>query len=314
MLERLLVRLHNKDRRALARLLSLAARGEALDAITASLKPPEVPARVVLVTGSAGVGKSTLIGKLLDLLRNRGQTVAVLASDPESPLTGGALLGDRFRMRARPEDDGVFIRSLAAKSGHGVVADHVDVMIRLLEAYGFDVILMETVGAGQGDTEVRRLADVVVLLLQPETGDDLQWEKAGLLEIADVIAIHKGDLPQAPHVETEVRAILGLSSKSPPVLRVSSKTGEGIEALWQAIEQCPPRRSPSAAISQELMEYAHLKINQWFDAVLANDDPRIGHVLADLKAGIIKERDAMYQLLQCFIADYPRPSKDVMVR
>src|SRR5437660_5742128 len=101
--------------------------------MNAFLAPTAAPARVVLITGSAGVGKSTLIGKLLDLLRSRHQTVAVLASDPESPLTGGALLGDRFRMPARADDDGVFIRSLAAKSGHGVVADHVGVMVRLLD-------------------------------------------------------------------------------------------------------------------------------------------------------------------------------------
>src|SRR5437660_11759108 len=127
--------------------------------MNAFLEPTAAPARVVLVTGSAGVGKSTLIGKFLDLLRGRGRTVAVLASDPESPLTGGALLGDRFRMPARPEDEGIFIRSLAAKSGRGVVADDVDVMIRLLEAYCFDVILVERVGVGQGDSEMRRLTD-----------------------------------------------------------------------------------------------------------------------------------------------------------
>src|SRR5439155_613277 len=128
-----------------------------------------------------GVGKSTLIGKLIEHIRGQGQTVAVLACDPESPLTGGALLGDRFRMPHRPDDPGVFIRSLAATSGEGAVARHLPEMTRLLQAFGFDVILIETVGAGQGDTAIGALADVVVLLLQPETGDDLQWEKAGLL-------------------------------------------------------------------------------------------------------------------------------------
>ena len=119
----------------------------------------------------------------------------MLACDPQSPLSGGALLGDRFRMPARPDDDGVFIRSLAAAGGHGALAEHLGALIRLLEAFGFDVVLIETVGAGQGDTVVRDLVDVLVLLLQPETGDDLQWEKAGLLEVADVMRIHKADLP-----------------------------------------------------------------------------------------------------------------------
>src|SRR5439155_4277413 len=121
---------------------------------------------------SGGVGKSTLTGKLIEQIRADGETVAVLACDPQSPLSGGALLGDRFRMPARPDDDGVFIRSLAAAGGQGALADNLPALVRLLEAFGFDVVLLETVGAGQGDTAVRALADVLVLLVQPETGDD----------------------------------------------------------------------------------------------------------------------------------------------
>src|SRR5205823_4253517 len=138
---------------------------------------------VIALTGSGGVGKSTLIGKLLELIRRDGKTVAVLACDPESPLSGGALLGDRLRMPTRPDDDGVFIRSLAALTGHGAIAEHLPEMIRVLEAFGFDVVLIETVGAGQGDTAVHDIADVVVLLVQPESGDEWQWEKAGILEV-----------------------------------------------------------------------------------------------------------------------------------
>jgi LAO/AO transport system kinase len=153
-------------------------------------------------------------------------------------------------MPVRAADPGVFIRSLAAPPGHGAVAGNLTLLIQLLEAFGFDVILIETVGAGQSDTAVRNLADVVVLLLQPETGDELQWEKAGLLEIADVIAIHKADLPRAEFVEAQVRSILGLS-KGPiaPVVRVSSKTGLGIEALWSAIAACPLRRAQSEGVA-----------------------------------------------------------------
>src|SRR5207244_8798110 len=125
------------------------------------LRPPSKPSRVVAFTGSGGVGKSSLVGKLIDLVRAQRTTVAILACDPQSPLSGGALLGDRFRMGSRL-DDGVFIRSLAALSGHGALADHLPLLIRLLEAFGFDVIFVETVGAGQGDTAVRALADVVV--------------------------------------------------------------------------------------------------------------------------------------------------------
>jgi LAO/AO transport system ATPase len=235
MLESLLERFRRGDRTALARLLTLVSRGQYLDEIRSALGA--VPsARVVAVTGSAGVGKSTLVGKLIQFLRQRDLKVAVLACDPRSPVTGGALLGDRFRMPSTPDDAGVFIRSLATNPGQGAVAGHVREMLRLLAAFGFDVILLETVGAGQGDTAVRELADVVVLLLQPETGDELQWEKAGLVEVADVLVVHKADLPRAEEVEAQIRSMLSLSDgPHAPVLRVSAKTGSGLDALWSAI-------------------------------------------------------------------------------
>lgn len=250
MIDALLERLRCKDRLALARLLSLAARGEGLADITAGLAPPAAPSRVVAFTGSGGVGKSTLVGKMIDRARSQGNMVAVLACDPQSPITGGALLGDRFRMGSRL-DDGVFIRSLAALGGRGALAEHLPVLIRLLEAFGFEWIFLETVGAGQGDTAVRELADVVVLLLQPEMGDDLQWEKAGLLEVADVIVVHKADLPGADQVAAQIRASLELSGpvrhagpgegSGISVVLVSSKTGAGLETLWQAVRNCPRR-------------------------------------------------------------------------
>jgi LAO/AO transport system kinase len=242
MIEELLQRYRQGDRVALARLLSLAARGEDLAGIAAALPPASRPSLVAAFTGSGGVGKSSLVGKLIDLVRVQGVTVAVLACDPQSPLTGGALLGDRFRMGSRL-DDGVFIRSLAALGCRGALAEHLPLLIRLLEAFGFGVIFLETVGAGQGDTAVRSLADVVVLLLQPESGDDLQWEKAGLLEVADIAVVHKSDLPGADQTAAQVRSALDLSmQKQVLVIKVSSKTGEGIDVLWRTIQECPRRR------------------------------------------------------------------------
>jgi LAO/AO transport system kinase len=244
MLSALLERFHAGDRLALARLLTLVARGESVEAIRAAIHPPARPAHVVALTGAGGVGKSTLTGKLLDPIRAQGKTVAVLACDPQSPLSGGALLGDRFRMPPRADDPGVYIRSLAAAGGQGALASHLDTLITLVEAFGFEVVLVETVGAGQGDTAVRALVDVLALLLQPETGDDLQWEKAGLLEVADVVVLHKADLPGADRVAAQITASLSLSaSAAPPLVRVSSRTGQGLGELWQAIEQRPARRA-----------------------------------------------------------------------
>jgi LAO/AO transport system kinase len=239
----LLERFRRGDRLALSRLVSLVARGEGIEATLEGVGPPKSPARVVALTGAGGVGKSSLTGKLIEEIRRQGQTVAVLACDPESPLSGGALLGDRFRMPSRPDDDGVFIRSLAAAGGQGALAGHLGAMIRLVEAFGFGVVLLETVGAGQGDTAVLGLVDVLVLLLQPETGDDLQWEKAGLLEVADVVVIHKADLPGADRVEAQVIAGFGLShGPVPVVLRASARSGAGVPQLWQAIAARPMRR------------------------------------------------------------------------
>jgi LAO/AO transport system ATPase len=227
------------DRRALSRLLTRAARGAVGEAIRES---PRSKTQVIAVTGSGGVGKSTLIGKLIEGIRRSGRSVAVLACDPQSSITGGALLGDRIRMPNRPDDDAVFVRSLATPSGCSGVAPYVDLMIDLFGRFGFETVIVETVGSGQGDTAVREVADVVIVLVQPETGDQLQWEKAGQLEIADIVVVHKADMPGAERVESELRELLNLPGhRSVPVVRVSSSKGLGVEELWSAALACPGR-------------------------------------------------------------------------
>jgi LAO/AO transport system ATPase len=305
MLEPLLERFRRGDRLALARLLTLVSRGEHLEEIAAEVGPATTSARVVAVTGSGGVGKSTLVGRLVELIRGQGKTVAVLACDPQSPLSGGALLGDRFRMPSRP-DDGLFIRSLAAASGQGSVAGHLGMMIRLLEAFGFDVILIETVGAGQGDTAVRDVADTVVLLLQPETGDDLQWEKAGLLEVADLVAVHKADLPGADQAAAQVRAALELSGER-PVLKVSAKTGEGVEALWKAVVEHPPRRGARAAGGRELLRQAQEVLSSRFAAAEATGDPDLARLLSAWQQGVITGQEAAGSLLHLLVSRARQP-------
>jgi LAO/AO transport system ATPase len=297
MLDELLERYRRRDRLALARLLSLAARGEQLEAILTGIGQAVPPARVIALTGSGGVGKSTLTGRLIETIRRSGPTVAVLACDPESPLSGGALLGDRFRMPAHPEDEGVFIRSLAARGGQGALAEHLDVLIRLCESFGFDVVLLETVGAGQGDTAVVRLVDALVLLLQPEMGDDLQWEKAGLFEVADVLVIHKADLPGADRVEAQVLATLALApGPTPPVLRVSSRTGVGVDELWTILQGLPLRRA-ERLLPDELLRLAQATLSSRFTAARQADSPALRDLLERWQKGQLSPERASSALL-----------------
>ncbi len=296
MLETLLERFRQRDRLALSRLLSTVARGERIEEILTGVGETAKPARVVAFTGSGGVGKSTLVGKSIETIRQRGQSVAVLACDPQSPLSGGALLGDRFRMTARPDDDGVFIRSLAAAGGHGALAEHLPALVHLFEAFGFDVVLIETVGAGQGDTVVREWVDVLVLLLQPETGDDLQWEKAGLLEVADAIVIHKADLSGAERVEAQVLATLSLGTGPvAPVLRVSSRTGAGLAELWQTIASLPLRRGRQKR-GRDLLLLAQQTLTARFAAVEAH--PELQQLLAAWERGTVTSTQAAAALFR----------------
>jgi LAO/AO transport system kinase len=237
----LLADLSRGDRRALSKLLSLATEDQCVEEMRSALGNNDRRTRAIAVTGSGGVGKSTLIGRLVEHIRTHGETVAVLACDPESSLTGGALLGDRVRMApppmSRPVDDGVFIRSLATPSGQQGVAPRIDLMVKLFANFGFQNVIIETVGAGQGDVAVRQYADVVVVLVQPEAGDELQWAKAGILEIADVVVVHKSDLPGAESVASALRDDLHTSEKAPPIVLVSSSKRRGLGELWEAIRK-----------------------------------------------------------------------------
>ena len=298
MLDDLLTRLAQGDRLALARLLTLVARNEQLDAIRAAVGPKPDQTPVVAITGSAGVGKSTLVGRLAEHLRAQDKTVAILACDPQSPLTGGALLGDRIRMPSRPDDPGLYIRSLAAASGHQAVAEHVDLMIRLLARYGFDVILLETVGAGQGDTAVRDLADVVVLLVQPESGDELQWEKAGLLEVADVVVVHKADLAGAEKTEGQVKELLSLPGcRDIAVLRVSSTKRQGFDELWSAILAAPKRGGHLDDDAHDLLRRAQQVLAERFRSRASS----IGPVVDRWKRHELDEVQAADELLHLLV-------------
>ncbi|MFL5892309.1 MAG: methylmalonyl Co-A mutase-associated GTPase MeaB, partial [Solirubrobacterales bacterium] len=197
------------DRRSLARLLTaVESRGAVAEAALRRLYPLAGKAHIVGITGPPGAGKSTLVAALIARLREAGRSVAVIAVDPSSPITGGALLGDRVRMQAYAGDTDVFIRSMAARGHAGGLASTSTAAAAVLDACGFDLVLLETVGTGQSEVEVAATADTTVVLEAPEMGDEVQAIKAGLLEVADIVVVNKGDRPGAQRTAAQLRAML----------------------------------------------------------------------------------------------------------
>ena len=189
------------------------------------------------VTGPPGTGKSTLVNRLIELYRKRGLRVGVIAVDPTSPITGGALLGDRIRMASHEGDRGVYIRSMASRGWSGGLSRATSQVIQLMDASGFDVIILETVGIGQSDIEVVSVSHAVLVVLMPGLGDDVQVSKAGLMEIGDVYVVNKADIDGSDSMVVSVLGVVrGMKPRSPPVVKVSAITGEGIEKLEGAIE------------------------------------------------------------------------------
>ena len=201
------------------------------------------------ITGPPGAGKSTLVAALIAELRAAGRTVAVVAVDPSSPITGGALLGDRVRMQAYAADDGVFIRSMASRGHAGGLAATSATAASVFDAAGFDIVLLETVGTGQSEVEVAAAADTTVVLEAPEMGDEVQAIKAGLLEVADLVVVNKGDRPGAQRTAAQLRAMLvpggarenddpaRPAPKRPDVLVTTAVTGEGVPELLAALDR-----------------------------------------------------------------------------
>ncbi len=227
------------NRRALARAISVVeGGGKNASELIKVLYRNSGSAHLIGVTGSPGVGKSTLVDALVSEIRKAGLTVAVLAVDPSSPFTGGAILGDRIRMQGHTLDQGVFIRSMANRGHGGGVALSTYDAVRMLEAFGFDIVIIETVGVGQSELAIAQTADTTILVLMPGSGDDVQAIKSGIMEIGDIYVVNKGDLPGANKSASEITQSLELTKFAndwrPPVVIAISETGQGIAQVWQS--------------------------------------------------------------------------------
>lgn len=300
--ERLVAAAQRGDTRAVARLISFIEDADPLvPEVMAQLPAPAKTPYVVGLTGAPGVGKSTATSALIAYWRSRSAQVAVLAVDPSSPFTGGALLGDRVRMQAHATDPDVFIRSMASRGHLGGLAAATPQAIRVLEATGFDVVLVETVGVGQAEVDIAATADTTIVLLAPGMGDGVQAAKAGVLEIADILAVNKADREGADETVRELRRMISTVTheagawRTPVVKTVATAEG-GIAELLEGIEKHEAWLASSGEKEKRRVARAAHEIRSLAMAMLAQtfglrlDDPQ----LTSLAAGVVEGRLDVY--------------------
>jgi LAO/AO transport system kinase len=296
------------DHRALARAISLVENGDPLAyPLVRELYPETGKAAVIGVTGPPGVGKSSLIATLVALLRGRGQTVGVVSVDPSSPFSRGALLGDRIRLADHFTDPGVFIRSMGTRGHLGGLAETTLQAVLLLDAAGSDVVFVETVGAGQSEVEVTSIADTVLLVLMPGSGDSVQALKAGIMEIPDVIAINKLDHPMAKTMLNEVRSIVGLADpgKRPPIVLTEALRGENVHELWAKLEEHRAALVRDGGLEErrrrnlagEVFAVASSRAKSHLEAAVA-DDPELRRVLEAVQRRELDPLTAVREIME----------------
>ncbi len=297
------------DRRATGRLLSLVERGGADGDLVAQIAWPKTGgAHVVGVTGAPGVGKSTLVDRMAAAAIAEGGRVAILAVDPSSPLTGGAILGDRVRMNSAlgaPAGKSPFIRSMASRGQSGGLALAALGAVRVLDAVGHDPIIVETVGTGQVEVDVVNAADTVVVAVSPGWGDAVQANKAGLLELADVFAVNKSDRPGAADARRDLELMLDLGDHPdwrPPIVETTATAGEGVEALWKHVcshrlhlletHSLEARRGGRAA--EEVRRHLHNRI----DGLIARPSEQVRQLIREVTEGLRPPSEAAQTILR----------------
>jgi LAO/AO transport system kinase len=306
--EKLVARMLGGDRYALAKLMTLVENRHPDTATVMSLIHDRCGHAYVLgITGPPGAGKSTLVDRLVGKLRERGHSVGIIAVDPSSPFSGGAVLGDRIRMQSHFVDAGVFIRSLSSRGSHGGLARATRNVAQLLDAFGKDFILIETVGVGQTELDVMRVADTTAVVLVPEAGDTVQTMKAGLLEIADIFVVNKADREGALRIKAELEMMLQLRQSAEwtvPVLLTEAHTGQGVAELldavvrhrdfWQASGRGAARSA--SARQEEFVAVLREEIGRRLEDHLGNGT--LGALLQQVRRGEIDPYRAALQVMQ----------------
>ncbi|HST18027.1 MAG TPA: methylmalonyl Co-A mutase-associated GTPase MeaB [Gaiellaceae bacterium] len=307
--ERLAEAIRAGDRRALARAITLVENGDPLAyEVVADLYPHTGSAYSVGLTGPPGVGKSSLASALVRLVRADGRSVGVISVDPSSPFTQGALLGDRIRLTDHFLDPEVFIRSMGTRGHLGGLAETTLQALLLLDAAGKELVFLETVGAGQSEVGVLSIADTVVLVLMPGSGDSIQALKAGIMEIPDVIAINKRDHPLAETMLGEVRQVLSLGPRGgwrPPVVLTEAVRGEGIDELWEKVGahrawleqegELEDRRRRNLA--REVFQVASVRARRHLEEAV-RDDPDLRRLLDEVQARRLDPLTAVREILE----------------
>jgi LAO/AO transport system kinase len=308
-IEELIAGVQGGDHRALARAITLIEDGDSLSfGVVAGLYPRTGHAHAVGVTGPPGVGKSTLISALVQQARSEEQQVGVISVDPSSPFTQGALLGDRIRLTDHFLDPAVFIRSMGTRGHQGGLSETTLQALLVLDAAGKDVVFLETVGTGQSEVGILSIADTVVLVLMPGSGDSIQALKAGIMEIPDVIAINKSDHPLAKTMLNEVRQVLALGPKEgrrPAVVLTEAARGEGVAELWDEIRSHHAllaadgelERRRSANLAREVFELAGVRARRHLEDAV-KDSPQLQELLTAVERRELDPLTAVREILE----------------